>query len=242
LECAHIDNQELPSIWHLFYLEIRMNQAQTCLDHNDPDFRTVDITSPQKSQRTGARQSNWTFPEYRLNPSRLPLLLQKDTPVLDVLTPFSQHEQLTVNKSVPVERAEQIMMDLGISLLTVVDSDGHALGILESSDVLGEKPIRLAHDRHVHHDEITAEDIMVPFADMHAMSLERVSKMSVASILSELNTIGKAFALIVDNLDKAERRVEGVLSAGGLIRRLDPTATWLPANRSFADIEAAIGP
>jgi CBS domain-containing protein len=114
------------------------------------------------------------------------------------------------------------------------------LGILSLTDVLGEKPMQLVHERGLHHSGILVDDLRIATDELYVMELNEVTRISAGRVFETLKETGRQYAIVVQRSGAGHRRVSGIFSAADLARRLGADYPALPVNRSFAEIEAAL--
>jgi CBS domain-containing protein len=175
-----------------------------------------------------------------------------DSPALEVMTDLSRASPATIRPQAPIEGARHFMIARGVRLLLVIDERENVLGLLTATDVLGEKSVRVANDRGMKRDELTAEDIMTPASLVEVISFDDVSGARVGHVLETLRRAGRQHALVVDFdaippkslIDAPIRRtmVRGILSLSQLGRQLGvELQTAGEVARTFSEIEVALG-
>ncbi|MFZ6646099.1 hypothetical protein ACO0LO_10310 [Undibacterium sp. TJN25] len=190
----------------------------------------------------GKKGASWSVPDgiYRLGSGKHPSMMHMKTPAIEVIRSARSQSHLTVDWSLRLDDAIDILENLDTRYLVVTGQDQRVLGVLHMSDAMGEKPMMLVNGRGLLHSDIVVGDVMAPLTEMHVINCTNALKMSVSDVVDELDRTGKTWAIAVSRQDESEQWIEGIFFAPDIVRRLDPTATWAPARRSFADIEAAI--
>jgi CBS-domain-containing membrane protein len=163
--------------------------------------------------------------------------ISRHVPAIEVMTDLRNGYVLTIGKEIQIDRASGLMGDLGIRFLVVTDNRQRLLGLLTLADILSEKPIRLVHDRRLHHSEILVEDVMVAIDNLYIMELNEVSKATAGKVFETLKGAGRQYAIVIDRLDNDHRQVSGIFSTAELARRLRAEYHSPPVSRSFAEIE-----
>lgn len=175
-----------------------------------------------------------------------------ESPALDVMTDLCRTSPATIRPQAPIEGARQFMISRGVRLLLVADDRETVLGVLTATDVLGEKAVRIATDRGMKRNELTAGDIMTPAQQVEVVSLAEVEGARVGHVLETLRRAGRQHALVVDFdvipagslIDAPVRRamVRGILSLSQLGRQLGIVLqTSGEVARTFSEIEVALG-
>jgi CBS domain containing-hemolysin-like protein len=171
----------------------------------------------------------------------LPDKVTLDSPAIMTMTDLRQVAALTVEPNVSIDWALQRMREGGVRLLLVINHDNEVVGLITSTDIQGEKPLRFLQEVRLRHSEIPVRDIMVPRDKLEFISMDEVLKASVGNVLETLRRIGRKHALVYDR-DKrtGHASIRGIFSASRLSRQLDLVFEPIEVARSFADVEAAI--
>jgi len=160
-----------------------------------------------------------------------------ESPALEVMTDLKRTTPATIRPQAPLAGANQLMITRGVRLLLVVDERENVLGVITASDLLGERPMRVATERGLRRDELTVADIMIPAEQVEVIALQDVAAARVGHVLETLRRAGRQHALVVD----AERTVRGIFSLSQVARQLGVSvATSGEVARTFSEIEAAI--
>ena len=174
-----------------------------------------------------------------------------ESPALEVMTDLKRTTPATIRPQAPLAGANQFMITRSVRLLLVVDEHEDVLGVITATDILGERPMRVAIDRGLRRDELTVGDIMIPAEQVEVIALADVAAARVGHVLETLRRAGRQHALVIDfdeippgrPLAPAARRamVRGIFSLSQIARQL---GVALPAGgevaRTFSEIEAAI--
>jgi CBS domain-containing protein len=187
-----------------------------------------------------------TAPTYRLPAHGMAAQVQADSPAIDVMTDLSRVAAVSIGGDRTVGEAQRAMVDHGVRALFVVEATGIVLGIITSTDVLGERPIQLAHDRGTRHDQVLVRDVMTPAERLEAMELEDVLRARVGDIVASLRLSGRQHALVMESMQTqrtpSTRVVRGIFSLTQIARQLGlPPQPAHDIARTFYEIEAAIG-
>lgn len=161
-----------------------------------------------------------------------------DSPAVSVMTDFSQIPAATVDPEASIETANDFMKRRGVRALLVTDPG--VIGILTATDVLGEKPVKLALDRGARRDEIRVADIMTPRELIELLSFSEIRDARVGHIVATLKQAGRQHLLV------GERTLSGVLVRGmfslsQVARQLGVDLQPTTFAHTFAEIEAALG-
>ncbi|HXZ51036.1 MAG TPA: CBS domain-containing protein [Burkholderiales bacterium] len=164
-----------------------------------------------------------------------------DDPALEVMTDFRQVRAITVAPGAPMDYARQRMRANGVHLLLVVDERNVLLGLITSTDIEGDKPVRLVHDRDLRRAEITVGDVMTPRERLEVIPIEAVRGAHVGHVVATLKAVGRQHAMVVDRDAHGRQRVRGLFAVSQLNRQLGSGLQPLEVARSFAEVETALG-
>jgi CBS domain-containing protein len=174
-----------------------------------------------------------------------------ESPALDVMTDLRRSAPAAIRPQAPLAGANQFMIARGVRLLLVVDEREDVLGVISATDILGERPMRVATERGMRRDELTVADIMIPAEQVEVIALPDVAAARVGHVLETLRRAGRQHALVVDFDDIPSSRpltpparramVRGIFSLSQIARQLGlSVATGGEVARTFSEIEAAI--
>jgi len=168
-----------------------------------------------------------------------------DSAATEVMTDLRRVGAITVDHGTPIDQANALMISRRVRALFVVDESREVYGIVTATDILGERPIRLAQERGMRHDDVMVRDIMTPAERLEILALHEVQRARVGDIVATLKHAGRQHALAVEaSADAAGPAVvRGIFSLTQIARQLGlpaPGEHDLP--RTFAEIEAIIGP
>ena len=83
-----------------------------------------------------------------------------ESPALDVMTDLTQVKAATIRPDATLEQAEQTMIYQGVRMLFVVSDMPELEGLITSTDLRGERQMRLVHARQLRFDEMRVADVM----------------------------------------------------------------------------------
>jgi CBS domain-containing protein len=160
-----------------------------------------------------------------------------DDPAFSVMTDLREVSAATTRLEETIDAAQAVMIRRGVRLLFVLSRDGCVAGVITTTDLLGEKPLRFAQQRGISHKDILVEDIMTPASSIQALSMLDVAQMRVGHIVATLKDAGRKHLLVSD---ENGRRVRGLFSASQVARQLGMEVQTFEVASSFAEIEAAL--
>ena len=106
-----------------------------------------------------------------------------ESPALDVMADFKKEHAITISSHESIEAAKRKMDEKGIRLLIAVDLYNHVHGIIKTSDISGDKPIRYIQEFGGARKDITVEDIMIPERELEVLAFQDVMHMKVGDIV-----------------------------------------------------------
>lgn len=169
-----------------------------------------------------------------------PPQVRPDSTAADVMTDLTRTAPATVRPLAPLSGANQFMIARGVRLLLVTDDQENVLGVITATDILSEKPMRVATERGLRRDELAVADVMTPAHLVEVIAYTDVAGAKVGHVLETLRRAGRQHALVVEP-DGARSMVRGVFSVSQIARQLGVS---MPAGaevaRTFSEIESAI--
>ncbi|MGH8748041.1 MAG: CBS domain-containing protein [Burkholderiales bacterium] len=164
-----------------------------------------------------------------------------ESPALTVMTDLTRVSPATIGPEASIETANQFMMTRGVRLLLVVDERERVLGVISTTDTLGERPLRVATDRGLRRDELVVADVMTPAERVEVIALPDVEGARVGHVVATLMHAGRHHALVVDSDADSERlMVRGILALSQAARQLGEPLQLSEVARTFAEIEAVL--
>src|SRR5690242_9198831 len=174
-----------------------------------------------------------------------------ESPAVQVMSDLARVTPATIRPQAPLAGANQFMITRGVRLLLVIDEQENVLGVITATDLLSERPMRVAIDRGLRRDELTVGDIMVPAEQVEVIDYADVAGARVGHVFETLRRAGRQHALVVDFDEQPARRplelptrrpmVRGIFSLSQLARQLGVAVqTGGEVARTFSEIESAI--
>ena len=164
-----------------------------------------------------------------------------DSPALEVMTDLTQVKAATIGPAISLDQAEQMMIYLGVRMLFVVSDMPAIEGLITSTDLRGERQMRLVHERGVHYDELCVADVMTNLESLDAIAYERMRTTTVGNVIATLKRFGRNHLLVVQAAtEQSGRRVRGVVSRAQIERQLGAPIDVTPIASSFSEIERAL--
>ena len=163
------------------------------------------------------------------------------SPALDVMTDLTTVRAATVDPGSALAQAELIMIHQGVRLLFVVSSMPGVDGIITASDLHGERPMRLVHQRGVKYEELTVGDVMTPLSAINAVTYGALKYASVADVIDTLLHSSQPHLLVIEHATAdTPLRIRGIISKTQVERQLGTQLMSSEIATSFAEIEQAL--
>lgn len=168
-------------------------------------------------------------------PESRPVSVHDDA--ITVMTDFKQVRALTVPPSVSMDYAYQRMASNKVRLLLVVDDRNTILGLVTTTDIEGDKPLRLVQQRGVRRADLLVADVMTPRERLEAIAIDDVLRARVGDVVATLKAVGRQHAMVTDTDAQGRQWVRGLFSASQLARQLGTVIHTTEVARNFAEIE-----
>lgn len=167
-------------------------------------------------------------------------------PAVNVMTDLTKSQVIVVRDITPIDEALAYMKDSGVRLLFVVDDGQRLVGLITSTDIQGEKPLRYLHSIGCMHTSCTrvdvlVRDIMVPVAAWQVLDFWAVKRATVSQIVSAFKATGRRHLVVVEASDSGMTGiVRGLFSASRLEQFLQQSIETLCTATSFSEIEQVL--
>lgn len=171
----------------------------------------------------------------------LPAQVKENSPAILVMTDLRQQIAITVEPNVSIDWALQRMKTVGVRLLFVVNGHKKILGLITSTDILGEKPLQFHQELHLRYEEIMVRDIMTPQNALEVLRMDDVLRSSVGDIVATLQSVGRRHALVVDeDVRTSQPSIRGIFSATQIGKQLGMTIETEEVANTFAEVGMAL--
>jgi CBS-domain-containing membrane protein len=183
----------------------------------------------------------------RLNGSRC-FVIEQQTPnhvslesnALETMTDLSKRPCAVVSGTVSLSEANRLLINRGVRMLVVIDERHSVIGLLTSTDLLGEKPVRLAQDLGLHVADLRVSDLMVPQSEIEFLHFSEVSHACVGDIVNTLKASGRGHCLVIrpkQGGNDSDFELIGVFSATQIARQLGIHIHTHEIAKTFAEVE-----
>ena len=164
-----------------------------------------------------------------------------DSPALEVMTDLTKVKAATIHPDQTLHLAEQTMIYQGVRMLFVVSEMPTLEGLVTSTDLRGERQMRLVHERNLRFDDVRVADVMTELSMLDAIDYEPMAGATVGNVVATLKRVGRNHLLVVQaDARGAPRRVRGVISRSQVERQLGHMIEIAEIASSFSEVERAL--
>lgn len=165
--------------------------------------------------------------------------LTLDSRALTVLTDFAVVPAATIEPQASVDDANRSMVRRGVRSLIVTDQGQRVIGIITATDILGERPMQIALERNVKHDEILVREVMTPLDRTEGLPLESLLDAKIGHVVATLRKAGRHHALVVETVQGTDV-IRGIFSLSQIASELGISIEANAVAGTFAEVEAAL--
>ena len=172
-----------------------------------------------------------------------PQLLDPDSPAIEVMTSFRNVNPVTADANMSIDDVQEKMKAAGVRLLFVVDDSRCIVGLITATDIMGEKPIKMAQELRIPHSDIHVGMIMTPQSEVGVLTMASVENAHIGHIVATLKAMERRHALVVQTDEASdEQSVIGMFSASQIGKSIgrDMREDVVSAH-SLAELVRAIG-
>ena len=168
-------------------------------------------------------------------------VVTRDSFALSVMTDLTKVRAVVTAPSSTLLEAEQIMIHQGIRMLFVVNAAATFEGLITSTDLRGERQMRLVAERGTHFDELTVGDVMTPLSSLDAIDIEHMKRATVGDVITTLEQFGRDHLLVVERTaESGGCSVCGIVSRAQIERQSGLTIEKTHMVSTFAEVERAL--
>jgi CBS domain-containing protein len=161
----------------------------------------------------------------------------RSSPALAVMTDLTKVKAATTSPATTLRQAEQLMIYQGVRLLFVVSEMPALEGLITSTDLHGDRAMRIVQQRNVRYDDLCVADVMIGLSMLDAIDYEQMKGARVSNVIATLAKHGRNHLLVVEGAAGSERqRVRGVISRSQIERQLGSVIDLVEVADSFAEL------
>jgi len=193
---------------------------------------------PDTALSTFRIETGTAIAQTRLPPSAA---VTRASSALEVMTDLARVKAATVAPSTSLRAAEQTMINQGVRMLFVVTELPSIEGLITSTDLHGDRQMRLVHERGLRWDELCVADVMSAVSALDAVDYDDLRLATVANLIATLKRFGRNHLLVRQRAtETSPHRVRGVISRAQIERQLGEPIVLSEIASSFAEIERAL--
>jgi hypothetical protein len=122
-------------------------------------------------------------------------------------------------------------------MLFVVSDMPAVEGLITTTDLRGDRQLRVVHERHMRYDELTVADVMTPLSMLDAIDLDAMKTATVSNMIATLKQVGHNHLLVVESAaEPGRQRLRGVISRAQIERQLGTVIDLTEVASSFAEL------
>lgn len=165
-------------------------------------------------------------------------------PAVSVMTDFTKTAVYCVDQDAGIDQALMYMKAVGVRFLFVNDDDDNLAGLVTSTDIQGEKPLRYLQSvdctlTSCAHTDVLVKHVMVPVENWEVIDYSDVDKARISQILDSFKATGRRHLVVTENSGKSSI-VRGIFSATRVEQALGMQLDIVRTAKSFAEIESAL--
>ena len=157
-----------------------------------------------------------------------------------VFTDFAYIRPFTISSTAPIDQINDKMIACGVRLLFVARADGVLHGLVTFTDLFGEKPVQYIQQHGGNREEILAQDIMTPLAQLETLQKDNVVRASVGDIVETIKAAGRQHMLVSHTHADGRQIVTGLFSSTHIEKLLGIEIELSPRAQTFAELERAL--
>jgi CBS-domain-containing membrane protein len=158
-----------------------------------------------------------------------------------VYTDFSLTHPFSVSAATPIDQVNEKMIACGVRLLFVTEGDAVLLGLVTYSDLSGDKPVRYIQAHGGTRNEILAQDLMTPLAQLEALHRPDVEKSRVGDIVETIKAAGRQHMLVSDFGENGDQTITGLFSSTHIEKLVGIKIELSARAQTFSELERALG-
>jgi len=163
-----------------------------------------------------------------------------DDPATSVMTDLGQVTAFSIAPTASMKAANSKMIACGVRLLFVTDDAGELLGIITSTDLLGEKPVKYITEHGGTHEDIMVRDLMTAKSKLDVIYMRDVQHSCVGDVVESMKLVNRKHMLVVNHDEDGREIVCGIYSTTQINRQLGLNIEPSLRVDTFADIERVL--
>ncbi len=171
----------------------------------------------------------------------LPTKVNLDSPASQAMTDLKRVYAVTIGPTATIDDANQKMKANAIRLLLVTNPSNYIVGLVTSTDILGEKPVLYMQKTGLPRSEVQVHDVMTRQDQLQVIQMVDLANARVGDVVENLLRDGRQHALVAD-IDEAtmQETVRGIFSLASIARQVGTTLDSTNVATTFAELEQAL--
>jgi len=143
---------------------------------------------------------------------------------------------LTIQATTSMQNALNKMIANGVRMLLVVDVHNTVVGLITSTDIAGEKPVRVVQERRISREDLLVGDVMTPRELLEAVNISDLALARVGHVVMTLQAVGRRHALVIETGENGSQNLRGLFSATQVEKQLGTSIDTPEIARNFAQV------
>lgn len=175
------------------------------------------------------------------SPYNRPTDVSLHDPATMVMTDFNEIIPFSIDPTASIDAANDKMIACGVRLLFVTDNGGSLLGLVTTTDILGEKPLKYLKEHGGKREDIITQEIMTPHDQLLALHISDVRTAAVGDIIETMKEFGRQHILVTEpENSEAGETIRGIFSTSQISRQVGFTIELVERANNFAEVEKTL--
>ena len=167
-------------------------------------------------------------------------IVKETDPALEVMTDLSQITLFTAELSTPLAKALETMVNRGVRMLLVRDSEGIVKGLITSRDIESSKTEKILQKAGGHWEDLLVCDLMTLGGKVEVLLMNDVRKARVGDIIATLRKVNRQHAMVLETDPSIGRSVvRGIFSLSQIATQLGLDIDPSEGPTTFAEFDRA---
>ncbi|MDH5300390.1 MAG: CBS domain-containing protein [Gammaproteobacteria bacterium] len=172
---------------------------------------------------------------------QLPGIVSLQDPAIKTMTDLAFTQAHCISPLSTMSQANEKMIYCGVRMLLVSERADEISGLITSTDISGERPVRYLQKHAGRREDILVRDVMTPLSQLDALNMSDVKKSHVGDIVQTLEFHGRQHLLVYEQTSiNGNCHLRGIFSSSQIERQLGYKISSLPRALTFAEIEMSL--
>lgn len=160
---------------------------------------------------------------------------------ITVMTDLAKVSSFSIDATASIVKANDNMIACGVRLLFVTAENGGLVGLITSTDLLGEKPLQYITEHGGTRDDIMVRDVMTAKDSLEVLHLNDVASTRVGDIIETMKACNRQHMLVIKTDGDTQGEVVcGIFSSTQIGRQLGIVIEPSPRVDTFAELEKVL--